>query len=78
VGFTTYVVSEFFKRQMPAGLRLLSAGAIPARFGAAVAGCWWKLVIRHLYGRPLETCWRRGRWGGVDLGGAAEFGIRCR
>jgi len=56
--FTTFVVSEFFKNHLPPGLYdYYPIVAVPAAFlVSAVAGwlCEW-LIIRHLYGRPLET-----------------------
>jgi urea transport system permease protein len=55
--FTTFVVSEFFRAHFPAWYDYYLLAAIPAAF--LVAGfvgwlCEWA-VIRHLYGRPLET-----------------------
>jgi urea transport system permease protein len=55
--FTTYVISEFFRAHFPGIYDWYPIVAIPMAF--AVAGfagfiCEW-LVIRHLYGRPLET-----------------------
>ena len=56
--FTTYVVSEGFKHLPPACVRLLPdrgrPGGVPRRGHRRVALSKW-LVIRHLYGRPLET-----------------------
>ncbi len=56
--FTTYLVSEIFKRYLPPGIfNYYFFCAVPAAFlVSAVAGgfCEWAL-IRHLYGRPLET-----------------------
>jgi urea transport system permease protein len=55
--FTTYVVSEFFRAHMPGIYDWYPIVAIPMAFAVAgLAGLiveW--LVIRHLYGRPLET-----------------------
>lgn len=55
--FTTYMVSEAFK-QLPAGwFDWYPLAAVPAAFlVASFVGllCEW-FVIRHLYGRPLET-----------------------
>ena len=56
--FTAYVVCEVFKRYLPSSLfNYYFVCAIPAAFiFSACAGwlCEWAL-IRHLYGRPLET-----------------------
>jgi urea transport system permease protein len=55
--FTTYVVSEGFKRYSPGAYEWYLLAAIPAAFLVA-GGIGWLcevLVIRHLYGRPLET-----------------------
>jgi urea transport system permease protein len=56
--FTAYVVCEAFKRYLPPGfLNYYFVCAVPAAFMlSACAGwlCEWAL-IRHLYGRPLET-----------------------
>jgi urea transport system permease protein len=56
--FTAYVVSECFKRYLPVEFfNYYFVCAIPAAFMlSACAGwvCEWALV-RHLYGRPLET-----------------------
>src|SRR5207302_9760570 len=56
--FTTYVVSEAFKQHLPASwLNYYLLAAVPAAFlVAGIAGYLCEaLVIRHLYGRPLET-----------------------
>jgi urea transport system permease protein len=55
--FTTYVVSEFFRAHFPGIYDWYPIVAIPMAFAVAgIAGLiveW--AVIRHLYGRPLET-----------------------
>jgi urea transport system permease protein len=55
--FTTYVVAEAFKAYMPGAYGWYLLAAIPAAFivagGVGFIVEW--LVIRHLYGRPLET-----------------------
>ncbi|MGN6727434.1 MAG: urea ABC transporter permease subunit UrtB, partial [Tepidisphaeraceae bacterium] len=55
--FTTYVVSEFFKNHLPGAFDYYPLIAIPAAFLVAGFIGWLceMLVIRHLYGRPLET-----------------------
>jgi len=55
--FTTYVVSEFFRAHFPGIYDWYPIVAIPMAFLiAGVAGFICEsLVIRHLYGRPLET-----------------------
>jgi urea transport system permease protein len=56
--FTAYVVCELFKRFVPAAaFNYYFVCAVPAAFTVtALAGllCEWA-IIRHLYGRPLET-----------------------
>jgi len=56
--FTAYVVCELFKRVVPAAaFNYYFVCAVPAAFSVtALAGlaCEWA-IIRHLYGRPLET-----------------------
>ena len=56
--FTAYVVCELFKRYVPdAAFNYYFVCAVPAAFAVtALAGwaCEWA-IIRHLYGRPLET-----------------------
>ena len=56
--FTAYVVCELFKRYAPAAaFNYYFVCAVPAAFTVtALAGlaCEWA-IIRHLYGRPLET-----------------------
>ncbi|MDB5357940.1 MAG: urea transporter permease [Phycisphaerales bacterium] len=55
--FTTYVVAEAFKAYLPGAYDYYLLAAIPAAFivagGVGFIVEW--LVIRHLYGRPLET-----------------------
>jgi urea transport system permease protein len=75
--FTTYVVSEFFRAHFPGIYDWYPIVAIPAAFlVAGIAGFICEgLVIRHLYGRPLETL--LATWGiGMILIQAArgEFG----
>jgi urea transport system permease protein len=55
--FGTYVVSEWFKRNMPGYFDYYPVVAVPAAFAlAATVGLLCEyLVVRHLYGRPLET-----------------------
>ncbi|HUB25673.1 MAG TPA: urea ABC transporter permease subunit UrtB [Tepidisphaeraceae bacterium] len=55
--FTTYVVSVFFQRHFPAYFNWYPLAAIPAAFVVSGAVGWLceAAVIRHLYGRPLET-----------------------
>ena len=55
--FATYVVSEWFKRAAPGYFDYYPVAAIPAAFivAAGVGLVCENLVVRHLYGRPLET-----------------------
>ncbi|MDP9173181.1 MAG: urea ABC transporter permease subunit UrtB [Planctomycetota bacterium] len=55
--FTTYVVSEWFRHHAPGAFNYYLLAAIPAAFmvSAFVGLLCEILVIRHLYGRPLET-----------------------
>ena len=55
--FATYVVSEWFRRTMPGWFDYYPIVAVPAAFAlaAAVGLLCENLVVRHLYGRPLET-----------------------
>jgi len=55
--FATYVVSEWFKRSLPAYFDYYPVVAVPAAFAvAAGVGLLCEImVVRHLYGRPLET-----------------------
>ncbi|HLL89431.1 MAG TPA: urea ABC transporter permease subunit UrtB, partial [Tepidisphaeraceae bacterium] len=55
--FTTYCVATFFRGTLPAWFDYYPLVAVPAAFvvaGAFGLLCEWA-VIRHLYGRPLET-----------------------
>jgi len=56
--FTAYVVCEAFKRYLPPGMfDYYFIFALPAAFLFTAAAGWiceWA-IIRHLYGRPLET-----------------------
>ena len=55
--FATYAVSEWFRRTMPGWFDYYPVVAVPAAFAlAATVGLLCEnLVVRHLYGRPLET-----------------------
>jgi urea transport system permease protein len=55
--FTTYVVSVFFQQHLPNYFDWYPLAAIPAAFLVSGLVGWIceVLVIRHLYGRPLET-----------------------
>jgi urea transport system permease protein len=55
--FATYVVAELFKRSLPGWFDYYPIVAIPAAFlvAATVGLLCENLVVRHLYGRPLET-----------------------
>src|SRR6187431_1488674 len=55
--YTAFVVQNFFISHMPAHLDWYVAVAVPAAFVAsgAVGVLMERTVIRHLYGRPLET-----------------------
>jgi urea transport system permease protein len=55
--FTTYLVSEGFKHLPPGYYDYYLIAAIPAAFLVAGFAGWLTeiLVIRHLYGRPLDT-----------------------
>jgi urea transport system permease protein len=55
--FATYVVAELFKRAAPGWFDYYPIVAIPAAFlvAATVGLLCETLVVRHLYGRPLET-----------------------
>ncbi|HMB95006.1 MAG TPA: urea ABC transporter permease subunit UrtB, partial [Tepidisphaeraceae bacterium] len=55
--FTTFVVSEWFKHLPPSFYSYYPIAAVPAAFLVAAILGWLceTLVIRHLYGRPLET-----------------------
>ncbi|WP_017773130.1 urea ABC transporter permease subunit UrtB [Paraburkholderia kururiensis] len=55
--YTTYVVQSFFQSHAPGAFDWYPLAAVPASFvSAAVVGLVLeRLVLRHLYGRPLET-----------------------
>ena len=55
--FATFVVSEWFKRSAPGHFDYYPVVAVPAAFlvAAGVGLLCETLVVRHLYGRPLET-----------------------
>ncbi len=55
--YTTYMVQNFFRAQMPGLFDVYLIAAVPAAFvvSALVGMALEKSVIRFLYGRPLET-----------------------
>jgi len=55
--FATFVVAEYFKHHFPNAFDWYPLVAIPAAFLASgVVGLFCEvIVVRHLYGRPLET-----------------------
>lgn len=55
--YTTYVVQILFRKYLPGGFDFYPAVAVPAAFlvSASVGIVLERSVIRHLYGRPLET-----------------------
>lgn len=55
--YATFVVQGFFRSHLPAYLDWYVVAAIPAAFLAAalVGVAMERLVLRHLYGRPLES-----------------------
>jgi len=55
--YATYVVQNLFRAHLPAAFDWYLAAALPAAFAVtALTGMLMeRLVIRHLYGRPLET-----------------------
>ena len=55
--YTTYVVQNLFKEHLPAQFDWYLMAAVPASFvvSAAVGMVLERVVIRWLYGRPLET-----------------------
>jgi len=55
--YTTYVVQNFFRAHLPGAFDWYLALAVPAAFcaSALVGMALERLVIRRLYGRPLET-----------------------
>jgi urea transport system permease protein len=65
--YTTFVVQNFFARNAPGALDWYLPCAVPAAFVVcmAIGVGLERLVIRHLYGRPLETL--LATWG-ISLG----------
>lgn len=55
--YTTYAMQSIFRAHFPAQAEYYIVAAIPAAFivAALVGMALERLVIRHLYGRPLET-----------------------
>jgi urea transport system permease protein len=55
--YTTYLVQNFFRAQLPGAFDWYLLAAVPASFAvaAAVGMLLERIVIRWLYGRPLET-----------------------
>ena len=55
--YATYVVQNLFRRYLPEAIDWYLAAALPAAFVAAFAlgVVIERTVVRHLYGRPLET-----------------------
>lgn len=55
--YTTWLMQNLFRSQWPAAFDYYLLAALPAAFvvTAAVGMLLERLVIRHLYGRPLET-----------------------
>lgn len=55
--YTTYLVQTFFRNFLPSSLDAYLIAAVPAAFivSALVGMVLERSVIRHLYGRPLET-----------------------
>lgn len=55
--YTTYVVQNFFQAQFPAAFGWYLLAAVPTAFlvTALIGMAMERTVIRHLYGRPLET-----------------------
>jgi urea transport system permease protein len=55
--YATYVVQSFFRLHFPGWIDWYLPAALPCGFLAAalVGMILERLVIRHLYGRPLET-----------------------
>ena len=76
--YATYVVQLVFRRYFPAAFDGYLVVAVPVAFAVsgAVGMALERTVIRHLYGRPLETL--LATWGlspDADSGGAIHF--RC-
>ena len=55
--YATYMVQLLFRQYFPSGFDLYLIAAIPASFlaSALVGAALERSVLRHLYGRPLET-----------------------
>jgi len=55
--YATYVVQNLFRSYLPGAFDWYLLAALPVAFLAAAAVGWLleRLVLRHLYGRPLET-----------------------
>ncbi|MFN6058731.1 MAG: urea ABC transporter permease subunit UrtB [Burkholderiales bacterium] len=55
--YATYVVQTFFRQHMGAAFDYYLVAALPTAFlsAAAVGALMERSVLRHLYGRPLET-----------------------
>src|SRR5258708_24879104 len=55
--YATYVVQSLFRQHVPAAFDYYLLLAAPAAFAISAAGgvVLERTVIRHLYGRPLET-----------------------
>jgi urea transport system permease protein len=55
--YTTYMVQTFFRNFLPSSLDAYLIAAVPASFvvAALVGMVLERTIIRHLYGRPLET-----------------------
>jgi urea transport system permease protein len=65
--YSTYAVQSFFQAYLPGALRFYLIAAIPIAFAVTVlvGVVLERTVIRHLYGRPLETL--LATWG-ISLG----------
>jgi urea transport system permease protein len=65
--YSTYAVQSFFQAHLPGAFRWYLLAAIPVAFGVtmAVGMLLERTVIKHLYGRPLETL--LATWG-ISLG----------
>ncbi len=55
--YAAYVVQGFFRQHLPSAFDYYLLAAVPASFlvAAVVGAVLERLIIRHLYGRPLET-----------------------
>jgi urea transport system permease protein len=55
--YATYVVQNLFQQHWPGAFNWYPLAAVPAAFvaAAAVGALLERLVLKHLYGRPLET-----------------------